>query len=410
MAEIKVYNVCSHYIEDCGMSSGRTTSCCVAFHPCNVNRFATGGGDNTIFIWEFSNNKSGLEQQSKLDYHTKSINILCWNNNDGKYLASGGTDEMIVIWEFDRLNNNNNNAGNGGDGDIFNEMKHFKEKWTVKHKFRGNFTEITDIIWSNDNNYIISSSLNGIFVICDVKRNKIIQEIDIGRHYIQGICLDKNNQILVLQSMLNNVKLYINKSNKKNKFHFKYLKSIQYYPNNNNNNINGNKKSSLFASNVVITKKKPNWSPDGIFLCCVSGLTKNKKHGIHLFHRSNLFNKITTFSLNELCHCSCIKWNPLLLKANNIENNSIMFKYKMKYKMLFSCICENNIFILDTSKNNPILYWRDEDIQSFIDMEWSFNGKILLLSDAEGFITKITLNDDIINEYKPTKSMDIDHE
>eukprot|EP01084_Bolivina_argentea_P192797 330898_1 len=132
----------------------------------------------------------------------------------------------------------------------------------------------------------------------------------------------------------------------------------------------------------------------------VAGQSKDKLNNcIHIFHRANLNKKITTILLPESSNATSVRFNPLKLKLDTeigIDKGSIVDKYNMKYKMLFSVICGAELFIFDTSKNNAVLYWKDEDTQTFHDMEWSFNGKILLISDVEGFITRISLSDDDI--------------
>ena len=156
-------------------------------------------------------------------------------------------------------------------------------------------------------------------------------------------------------------------------------------------------KYTLFKHNLVTTSRKPGWSPDGILLCCVAGQTKDKKMDcIHIFHRSNLNKKVTSIALPQSTHAKVARFNPLKLKIinkNDIDKGSIVDKYKMKYKMLFAIICSSELFIFDTSKIEAIFYWKDSDTQNFLDMQWSFDGKSLLISDIEGFITRLQLND-----------------
>merc|ERR1712113_991282 len=107
--------------------------------------------------------------------------------------------------------------------------------------------------------------------------------------------------------------------------------------------------------------------------------------------------KVTTILLSESSHATCVRFNPLKLKLNDIDKGSIVDKYNIKYRMLFAIICGSELFVFDTSKNNAIFYWKDEDTQNFFDMEWNFDGTALLISDVEGFITRLNISkDDII--------------
>ena len=156
-------------------------------------------------------------------------------------------------------------------------------------------------------------------------------------------------------------------------------------------------KFSLFKHNLVTTSRKPGWSPDGMLLCCVAGQSRDKKMDcVHIFHRSDLTKKVTTIGLPQSTHAKVARFNPLKLNIendNDIDKGSIVDKYKMKYRMLFAIINSSELFIFDTSRTEAIFYWKDSDTQNFLDMEWSFDGKSLLISDVEGFITRIKMND-----------------
>lgn len=187
-------------------------------------------------------------------------------------------------------------------------------------------------------------------------------------------------------------------------------KELEKIENDNNNDPNKNTikqikpkkkripKFSLFKHNLITTSRKPSWSPDGLLLSMVAGQSKDKTNDcIHIFHRSNLAKKVTTILLSESSHATCVRFNPLKLKLNDIDKGSIVDKYNIKYRMLFAIICGSELFVFDTSKNNAIFYWKDEDTQNFFDMEWNFDGTALLISDVEGFITRLNISkDDII--------------
>ena len=57
--------------------------------------------------------------------------------------------------------------------------------------------------------------------------------------------------------------------------------------------------------------------------------------------------------------------------------------------MIFSVIYKSSIYVFSTSKCNPIMYFEDDDIEKYNDMSWSSDGKSLLVSDVESFITEI---------------------
>merc|ERR1712176_132966 len=105
---------------------------------------------------------------------------------------------------------------------------------------------------------------------------------------------------------------------------------------------------ALFHGNSLITtSRKPSWSPDGLLLCMVAGVSKDKSMDcVHVFHRSNLSKKVTTFLLPESTHATVARFNPLKLRLNvEVDKGSIVEKYGMKYKMLFAIICGSELFV-----------------------------------------------------------------
>ena len=382
---------------------------------------------------------------AKLTYHTAPVNAVSWSF-DGDKIASAGDDKMIAIWKIDEKYDYLSE-----ELPTFGEHMIFREKWFPLIKLRGPLAEISGIEWMNDDKNIIVSSLDGSIGFYNIKKQQQLLSIPINAQFIQGISIDhKTNNLLAVQSTSSTAKIFKiiknknkkkDKKTKKKKFNSVQFASLSYYPHSkkeleqqkiynqqykeekkelekmentdNNNNTNNNKdnnnskkptkpkkkripKVALFKHNLITTSRKPHWSPDGVLLCMVAGQTKDKTNDcIHIFHRSNLTKKVNTFLLPESSHATVARFNPLKLKLNNndIDKGSIVDQYNMKYRMLFAIICSSELFIFDTSKNNPVIYWKDQDTQNFFDMEWSFDGKSLLISDFEGFITHLTISD-----------------
>ena len=387
---------------------------------------------------------------AKLTYHTQPVNVVVWNSNGDK-LASSGDDKMVAIWKKDETYDyREEHCPSFGENIIF------REKWQPFIKIRGPLAEVSDIEWIHDDKTLIVSSLDGNIGFYSIKKQQLLHSIPINAQFIQGIAIDHTHNLLAVQSTSSTVKVYKiirskkgnkNKMGIKSKYSSQQFVSLSSYPltkseaeqqkiyneqykeekkelekekknvtemeidddmNKENNDTNKNKKKkakkkrvtkfSLFKHNVVTTSRKPSWSPDGILLCCVAGSTKDKKMDcIHIFHRSDLNKKVTTIALPQSIHANVARFNPLKLKLSenkdDIDRGSIVDKYNMKYRMLFAIICSKELFIFDTSKTEAIFYWKDQDTRNFLDIKWSFDGKSLLISDIEGFITRVRLND-----------------
>lgn len=66
-------------------------------------RFATGGGDTTVKIWDAHSMVTSTDSSddfllATLSNHSKSVNVVRWSR-DGQYLASGSDDCYVLIYE-----------------------------------------------------------------------------------------------------------------------------------------------------------------------------------------------------------------------------------------------------------------------------------------------------------------------
>jgi len=151
-------------------------------------------------------------------------------------------------------------------------------------------------------------------------------------------------------------------------------------------------KHALFKHNLITTSRKPGWSADGLLLCMVAGQSKDKAvDAVHVFHRSCLSKKVSTILLPESSHATAAAFNPMKLKLpeQGAEKGSIAERYGMCYRMLLAILCGQELFLFDTAKNEAALYWKDQDTQGFFDVHWSCDGRWLVISDVEGFITRV---------------------
>ncbi|KAL9103174.1 MAG: hypothetical protein Q9163_001740 [Psora crenata] len=82
----------------------------IAQHPTNVSMIATGGGDDTTFVWSSdlpsrplpasyetspSAERESLQPMAKLSGHTDSINAITFTLPNGDYLLTGGLDGQL---------------------------------------------------------------------------------------------------------------------------------------------------------------------------------------------------------------------------------------------------------------------------------------------------------------------------
>jgi len=377
MTAIKIFNVCTHCKGGGDGTLGTPTPAVVAAHPTHPHRFATGGGDANVFIWQLCTEyECGLDQLAKLTYHTESINCVVWSST-GDQLASAGDDKMIAIWKQD------GNYDHTYERPAFGENMVFREKWTTQCKIRGPLAEVSDMLWLQNGKHVVVSTLDGRVTFYSLKKQESVLSIALHAQFIQGISLDVSNTLLAVQPQSTSGKVYriIKKHPKKEKKHAKNgnanskfdsttFASLSYFPANRHEQslqkqydadykqklqamkeaaaaaaaaaqsenkmeveVAGVKpaapklkkkkvsKCALFKQNLLTTARKPHWSPDGVLLCMVAGQSKDKKHDcVHVFHRSNLSKNMTTFLLPQSSAATMVRFCPLKLKVEEDQD------------------------------------------------------------------------------------------
>merc|ERR1712013_446278 len=422
------------------------TPCAISAHPTNPKRFATGGGDANVFIWHFADGAggSGLESMAKLTYHTQPVNAVSWSAN-GDQLATWGDDKMIAVWSRDEQYDARDSAP------AFGETMVFSEKWLPSIKIRGPLAEVCAVQWLHNGKAVLAAALDGSIGLYSLKKQTHILSINVNTQFIQGMAVDCSMNLLAVQSTSASAKVYRlirhkkkkaeKKTDRRPKYRYVQHCSLSHYPptaeeaaqqsefnrlyKEEKEEIKKEKekekekdekkegeeeketkkarkakkkkvaKHSLFKHNLITTSRKPSWSGDGLFLCMVAGQSKDKSQdAVHVFHRSSLTKKVSTILLPESSHATAARFNPKKLKMGEAgaEQGSIAHRYGLKYRMLLAIPCGSELFLFDTAKNEAVLYWKDQDTQGFFDVDWSCDGRWLVISDGEGFITRVHVN------------------
>ncbi|RCI01866.1 HIR complex subunit, partial [Rhizopus stolonifer] len=110
----------------------------------------------------------------------------------GRYLASGSdNDNVIIIWEKDR---------NAAIGSVFGSSEVNHETWRAIKYLRGHESDVQDLAWSKDNQYLASCGVDGFVIVWNGSNFDQVTKIDQHGGFVKGVTWDPAGKFLASQS------------------------------------------------------------------------------------------------------------------------------------------------------------------------------------------------------------------
>lgn len=172
------------------------------------NRLATAGGDNNVRIWRLEyqdaanpTTVTSLTYLATLAKHTQAVNVVRFDPK-GAVLASAGDDGTIFLWVQSDAAPPPKAFGASSD------TEEDKETWKLRHVCRSSISEIYDLAWSPDSQFIIAGSMDNIARVYSAQTGQCIRELAEHSHYVQGVAWDPFNEYIATQSSDRSVHIY----------------------------------------------------------------------------------------------------------------------------------------------------------------------------------------------------------
>ncbi|CAL5432317.1 unnamed protein product [Camellia sinensis] len=160
-------------------------------------RFATGGGDQKVRIWnmksvgrDLETNESTSKLLATLRDHFGSVNCVRWAKHS-RYVASGSDDQAILIHER-KPGSGTTEFGSGEPPDI--------ENWKVAMTLRGHTADVVDLNWSPDDSTLASGSLDNTVHIWNISSGICIAVLRGHSSLVKGVTWDPIGSFIASQS------------------------------------------------------------------------------------------------------------------------------------------------------------------------------------------------------------------
>ncbi|KAI9496376.1 WD40-repeat-containing domain protein [Zychaea mexicana] len=168
-------------------------------HP-DGKRLATGGLDATVKIWSTEPLFDEVAEQNPdchqllctMQRHSGAVLCVRWSNNDGRYLASSSdNDNVIIVWELDR---------DASSEVVFGSAAVNHEPWRPVKYLRAHESDVQDLAWSKDNQYLASCGVDGVVVVWNGSDFSQVTKIDQNGGFVKGVTWDPVGKYLACQS------------------------------------------------------------------------------------------------------------------------------------------------------------------------------------------------------------------
>lgn len=162
----------------------------------NGARFATGGIDQTVKIWNLAAAlDASLEAQQNtpkllatLVEHNGPVNVVRFSG-DSSLLASGSDDAMVILYELRP----------GAGGTTLGSSTANVENWRPRLALRGHATNVGDLAWSADNSRLATASMDGNVMVWDVATGHRLATLQAHNNFVKGVQWDPVGSYLVSQ-------------------------------------------------------------------------------------------------------------------------------------------------------------------------------------------------------------------
>lgn len=365
-------------------------------------RFATGGGDHKVRIWNMKSVARDSEKDDQthrnlatLRDHFGSVNCVRWAKH-GRHIASGSDDQVILIHER-RPGSGTTEFGSGEPPDI--------ENWKVVMTLRGHTADVVDLNWSPDDSMLASGSLDNTIHIWNMSNGICTAVLRGHSSLVKGVTWDPIGSFIASQSDDKTVIVWRTTDwSLAHKTEGHWSKSLG---------------STFF--------RRLGWSPCGHFITTTHGFQK-PRHSAPVLERGEW---AATFDfLGHNAPIIVVKFNHSMFKRN--FSNAQDFKASsagwangtsktggkeaQPYNVIAIGSQDRTITVWTTASPRPLFVAKHFFTQSVVDLSWSPDGYSLFACSLDGSVATFhfevkeigqRLTDDELDELKKSRYGDV---
>ncbi|KMT05507.1 hypothetical protein BVRB_7g176310 [Beta vulgaris subsp. vulgaris] len=365
-------------------------------------RFATGGGDHKVRIWNMKSVARDFEKDDQthrilatLRDHFGSVNCVRWAKH-GRHIASGSDDQVILIHER-RPGSGTTEFGSGEPPDV--------ENWKVVTTLRGHTADVVDLNWSPDDSMLASGSLDNTIHVWNMSNGICTAVLRGHSSLVKGVTWDPIGSFIASQSDDKTVIIWRTTDwSLAHKTEGHWAKSLG---------------STFF--------RRLGWSPCGHFITTTHGFQK-PRHSAPVLERGEW---AATFDfLGHNAPIIVVKFNHSMFRRNfsnaqDVKASSAGWangtsktggKESQPYNVIAIGSQDRTITVWTTASPRPLFVAKHFFTQSVVDLSWSPDGYSLFACSLDGSVATFhfevkeigqRLTDDELDELKKSRYGDV---
>ncbi|CAI8592891.1 unnamed protein product [Vicia faba] len=337
-------------------------------------RFATGGGDHKVRIWnmksfstEMENCDSSQRLLATMRDHFGSVNCVRWAKH-GRLVASGSDDQAILIHER-KPGSGTTEFGSGEPPDI--------ENWKVTMTLRGHSADVVDINWSPDDSSLASGSLDNTIHVWNMSNGICTAVLRGHSSLVKGVAWDPIGSFIASQSDDKTVIIWRTSDwSLAHKTDGHWSKSLG---------------STFF--------RRLGWSPCGHFITTTHGF-KKPRHSAPVLERGEW--SATFDFLGHNAPIIVVKFNHFMFRKSSSNAQEVKSEpagwtngasktgstEPQPYNVIAIGSQDRTVTVWTTASPRPLFVAKHFFTQSVVDLSWSPDGYSLFACSLEGSVAK----------------------
>ncbi|KAI8610156.1 WD40-repeat-containing domain protein [Chytriomyces sp. MP71] len=336
----------------------------------NGMRLATGGQDAKVKLWnvkpivdvDAETDASEPRLLSTLSLHSGAVLCVRFSCGNGRLLASGSDDAKIVIWGED---------GSGYKAATFGQNSANSanvEQWRAVKVLFGHDSDVADLAWSPNNEYLASCGLDSRVYIWDGNTFEKLKKLDAFTSFVKGVTWDPVGKYLATQSDDKTVKIW---------------RTSDWVVEREITEPYNQASSTTFF-------RRLSWSPDGSCIATANGENGNMPVA-PIINRDTWASDVSLVGHQAPIEVAC--FNPITFEIELPESDA----GEDSTRKVASSVCaiggqDRGVSVWWTARSFSAASTMDVFQHSVLDLSWSSDGFTLFACSYDGTVSALTFS------------------